>query len=291
MNWLNDFKGRVETGARLADRTHYCLGGPARWMVSPKDADALADVIRRASAQGVATKVLGAGANVLVRDDGFDGVVIRLDEDYFTATSVDGDRVRAGGGADLMALAHTCSKLGLSGLERLAGIPATVGGAIRMNAGGKHGEIADVVERVTLIGPDGVDELANSEIGFGYRSSDVGDRIVASATLQLEHADADVTLERYRSIFREKTRTQPFTFSSAGCVFKNPGGQSAGALIDQAGLKGARHGGAYISDRHANFILAGPGATSADVLHLIDRAREAVSSAFGIDLELEIDVW
>ena len=148
MSWLNGFNGRVDTDVPLAGLTWFNLGGPARWMILPSGTEELQDVVRRAGENGVQAKVLGGGANVLVHDNGFDGVVVRLDEPCFTSVEFDGQRVRAGGGAELMRLAVSCARRGLSGLEGLAGIPGTVGGAVRMNAGGRHGELGDVVEEL-----------------------------------------------------------------------------------------------------------------------------------------------
>ncbi len=292
MNWLNDFRDSIEPNAPLADRTKYRLGGNARWLAAPKSRQDLVRIVRQAAIDEIDVKTLGAGANVLVRDDGFDGIVLRLDQPAFTSIRFDGERVHAGGGADLMGLAQQCARRGLSGLEPMAGIPSTVGGAIRMNAGGRYGEIGNVVDEVCLVDRTGcAHRLARTDLEFGYRSSNIGDGVIVSACFALHACDPLRTVETFKRIWAEKKASQPMAEKSAGCVFKNPPARSAGALIDQAGLKGAAIGGASVSTRHANFIVARPGAKSADVLAVIDRVREVVADRFGVSLELEIDVW
>ncbi len=242
--------------------------------------------------EGLPLKVLGRGANVLVSDDGFDGVVVRLDDPAFGRIHRCGSRLEVGGGVDLTRLTRYCVGRGLSGLEGMAGIPATVGGAIRMNAGGRFGEFGDVVRQVTVLTRDGKREVWGTEqCGFGYRRSSIGDRTVLSADLELREDDPLQVRRRFEDYFAVKRNTQPLGDRSAGCIFKNPGGRSAGALIDQAGLKGLRSGEASVSQRHANFIVADRGATASDVLRLIDLIRERVRAKFDTELEVEIDIW
>ena len=284
--------GRIDCQAPLGDLTWFGLGGGARYLVRPADVGQLGEVLRRALAQGVPVKVLGGGANVLIRDDGFDGVVLRLDDEWFTRVRIEGETVRAGCGVDLMQLVQRCCQLGLAGLEGLAGIPGTVGGAIRMNAGGRHGEIGDVVKTVEVLAPGlGRRTLTREQVGFGYRQTELGDSVVTAVTLGLAGGDPDEVYDRFKTIRQSKKDSQPMGERSAGCIFANPPGDSAGRLIDRAGLKGTRHGGAQVSRRHANFIVADRGATASDVLHLIDLIRETVGKQFGTELELEIDIW
>ncbi len=292
MMWSNDYKDMLESNVPLADKTWFKLGGDARWLACPRTTGDLADICKRAAGDGLSVRALGRGANVLVRDDGFDGLVIRLDAPCFKTIRFDGDKVHVGGGVDLMDLAHQTSRKGLAGLDVLAGIPGSVGGAIRMNAGGRHGQIGDVVVSVTLVDLDGQTQtVAHDALAFDYRSSAVGRRIVVSAILQLRKEDPELTLDRFHRVWTDKKASQPLAEKSAGCIFKNPPGHSAGALIDQAGLKGTRVGNASISDVHANFIVADRATRSSDILTLIDIVRERVHDRFGIDLELEIDVW
>ncbi|MFH0982975.1 MAG: UDP-N-acetylmuramate dehydrogenase [Planctomycetota bacterium] len=292
MNWLNEFAGRIEHDVPLSPLTWFKLGGRARTMYRPADEEQLARMVGRAYGDGVPTRVLGGGANVLIRDDGVDGIVIRLDQPPFRTIEYQGERVTAAGGVDLMRLTLDCVRRGLSGLECLAGIPGTVGGAIRMNAGGKFGVIGDAVSSVRLLTPEGTLETRHAtELDFGYRRSNLGPRIVLSAEFQLRADDPQRVMARYEEIWACKKASQPLSENSAGCVFKNPPGRSAGKLIDQAGLKGESVGAASVSREHANFIITREGATTADVLRLVERIRETVRARFGVELELEIDIW
>lgn len=292
MDWLSEFAGQIEHDAPLAGLTWFGLGGRARHLFHPKTVDDLAAVVARAHEEGTPLRVLGAGANVLIRDDGFAGIVVRLDAPAFTGLDIRGTRVDVGAGADLMKVSKRLSHLGLSGLECMAGIPATVGGAIRMNAGGRFGEFGNVVREITVLRRDGALETWDHErIGFSYRRSAVAEGIVLSARLELTADDPRVCAERYAEYTAYKTSTQPLAANSAGCIFKNPPGESAGALIDRAGLKGARVGGASVSTRHANFIVADPGARAIDVIRLVDCVRDRVRETSHHELEVEIDIW
>lgn len=291
MNWLNEFDRQTDRDVPLADLTWYRLGGRARFLAHPAGSEQLGEILRRAVEHGVPVKILGGGANVLVRDDGFDGLVVRLDDDSFRKVEFDGQEVRAAGGADFMKLVKDCSRRGLAGMEHLAGIPGTVGGAIRMNAGGRDGDISQCVETVEVIDASGRRLLNREQVGFSYRHTDLQECVVTSATFQLRQEDAKQVYARFMEYWRTKKDAQPLAEHSAGCVFTNPPGDSAGRLIDRAGLKGARCGGARVSERHANFIVADEGATAADVVKLIERIRDTVRAEFGTELELEIDIW
>ena len=295
MNWLNGVEGRAERDVPLGRLTWFGLGGRARYVVHPTGAESLGEILRRALESRVPVKILGGGANVLVRDNGFDGVVVRLDDASFGRVVIDGDRVRAGAGADLMKLARRCSRAGLAGWEYLAGIPGTVGGAIRMNAGGRDGDISETVETIDVLACDSpaVDRrvLSKQEVGFGYRRTGLGGSVVTAATFRLRQEDPARVYARFREVLRRKQASQPAADHSAGCIFTNPKGYSAGWLIDRAGLKSTRRGGARVSTQHANFIVADRGATAADVLNLIDLIRETVHERFGTELKLEIDIW
>jgi len=292
MNWWRDFADHVEPDAPLGRLTWFRLGGKARYLYRPREVGELSRFMERARAENLPVKVLGAGANVLIRDDGFDGVVVRLDQEAFRRIKREDSRVAAGAGVDLMNLSRRCSEQGLAGLEGLAGIPASVGGAIRMNAGGRSGEIGDVVSSVTVLSPEGeVEEWLRDRVGFAYRHTDIGEEVVLGAKLQLRADNPSLVRRRYDELFACKQKSQPLADKSAGCIFKNPPGQSAGALIDRAGLKGKNCGAARVSERHANFIVAYKGATASDVLRLIDLVRDRVRLAFATELEVEIDIW
>ncbi len=292
MSWWREFAGRIEHDAPVGRLTWFRLGGRARYAFHPRDADDLAAMLARTRNEAVPVKVLGGGANVLICDDGFDGVVVRLDREVFKTVDRKGSSFDVGAGVDLMPFARRCSEEGFAGIECMAGIPASVGGAVRMNAGGRPGELGAVVQQIDVLYPDGsVETWPHERIGFGYRHSELGDRIVLAARLELVEDDPFRVKRAFDENFQDKQRSQPLSDKSAGCIFKNPAGESAGALIDQAGLKGVSCGRAKVSSRHANFIIARPGATAADVLDLIDLVRERVSERFGTELEVEIDIW
>jgi len=293
MNWWSGFEQICQPDAPLVEHTWYGLGGPARWLFTPRDEDELAALLARCGQCQIPWRILGRGANVLVRDAGVDAAVIKLTHVYWERTQIDPPTVTARAGADLPRLVRTTIDRGLVGLERLAGIPGTIGGATRMNAGGKYGYLGDFLRRVRIVQPDGQRRLyARDELALGYRTSNLNGGVVSEVTLELAAGDRDAAMQRFRAIWTEKYATQPpVSARSAGCIFKNPPGHAAGKLIDEAGLKGTRCGGAEISTRHANFIIAHPGATAGDVLTLIDLARKRVRDQTGVELELEIEIW
>jgi UDP-N-acetylmuramate dehydrogenase len=185
-----------------------------------------------------------------------------------------------------------CAKKGLSGLEPLTGIPGSVGGAVRMNSGGNFGDIGTVVDTVTLMDKNGkIFEKSKPELQFDYRKTNIAARFILEAKLNLIPADPDQITRTIKEIWVYKKNNQPLNTINAGCIFKNPRGMSAGAMIDRTGLKGLQVGGAIVSDKHANFIIAQKGCKSKDVLRLIDLVRDKVAKQFNIELELEIEIW
>lgn len=293
MHWWHEFESRLEHDADLGRLTWFRIGGRAKYLFRPSSVDDLASMISCAKRAEVPLRVLGRGANVLIRDQGFGGVVVRLEAPEFRRFHVNGGgRVEVGAGLDLTRLARTCSVRGLAGLECMAGIPASVGGAVRMNAGGRFGEFGQVVQQITVLRRHGaVEEWDRERVGFSYRHSEVGDSIVLSAVLELREDDPAQTRQRFDEYYEYKMRTQPLADQSAGCIFRNPPNGSAGAMIDQAGLKGHRCGGAHVSERHANFIVADEGASASDVLRVIEAVQARVRHAMGVELDLEIDIW
>jgi len=240
----------------------------------------------------VPVRVLGGGANLLIDDGGVRGAVIKLTGDELARVEFTAERVRAGAAADLSRLVLRCVREGVAGLEGLTGIPGTIGGAVRMNAGGSFGDIGNVVEAVHLMDLDGVPfTRMRGELMFGYRSTNIFARVILGAELRATQDDPHRILNHVKQIWIYKKNTQPLGGRNAGCVFKNPRGLSAGALIDKAGLKGHRVGGAQVSDKHANFIINAPGTRASDVLKLINTIRETVYKKFEVYLELEIEVW
>ena len=276
----------------LAGRTWFGLGGPARWFLQPEDDTQLAEIVHRCHDADVGFRVLGGGSNLLVGDEGVDGAVIQLTEGVFGETRYDAGVVRAGAGVDLGDLIRATIRQELTGLEIVAAIPGTVGGAIRGNAGGRFGEISHRLVSVRIMDRHGdTHDLAREAVEFGYRWSSLRDVLILQGTFELDSAPSRETLRRYQEIWAYKKSVQPFMRGSAGCIFKNPPDRQAGKLIDEAGLKGQSVGGAVVSDRHANFIIANPGATAADVLALAEMIQEQVHAKFGVGLEFEIEIW
>ncbi|HVJ68189.1 MAG TPA: UDP-N-acetylmuramate dehydrogenase [Caulifigura sp.] len=292
MSSLDAFREILRRDESLAPLTWLRIGGPAQYVAEPRSAAELEALLKVCAEEELPLHVLGSGSNVLVRDEGVSGVVLRLTSPEFSRVTIDGTKVRAGGGVLLSHLVVETVGAGLAGLETLVGIPGTLGGAIRGNAGGRSGEIGQFVQSITVLSSNGQKFVRDAEdLKFAYRTSGITDLVILEAELTLTKDDSEEIARRMRKLWIMKKSTQPLSFQSAGCIFKNPRGLSAGALIEQAGLKGTRVGQCEVSDRHGNFIVTYEGATSGDVLRLIDLVRTKVAEKHGIDLELEIQVW
>jgi UDP-N-acetylmuramate dehydrogenase len=289
---LEEFAASVKFHEPLAPFTYLKLGGPADALVQPRSREELAAVVRRCSEQRWPLHVLGGGCNVLVPDEGVRGVVLRLSEPVFTQVEVQGKRVRAGSGAPLSGLISQAARHALAGLETLVGTPGTVGGALHQNAGDRGGDIGQYVRLVEVVDAAGTIHVRQGdELRFAYRTSNLDDPVILAAELELDSDTPDSIVKRMRKAWIHRKGHQPFSFQAAGRIFRNPRGLSADALIEQTGLTGTRVGGAEVSERHANFIIAHPGATARDVLRLIDLIRSRVQERFHVELELEISVW
>ena len=292
MNWYSDFESIVKKDVSLAPLTWFGLGGPAKYLIEPRDAQELSAVVRRLHKENIPLYVLGGGANLLVNDQGVDGAVIRLTAPAFTRVEIVGTQVRVGGGMDVQKLLLQLVKAGLGGLECLAGIPGTVGGELRMNAGGAYGDIGSCVLDITVMDSAGnIHIRRRDDLVFEYRKSNINATFILEATFELEPGNPERLATRMKEIWMYKKSTQPLRDNSAGCIFRNFNGKSAGAIIDQAGLKGLSVGGAQISTQHANFIVAEKGAKAADVLALIDLVKAKVLQKSNIQLETEVVVW
>jgi UDP-N-acetylmuramate dehydrogenase len=284
----------VQADYPLGAATTYRVGGKAEYFVSPRTEDELSEVLRRCDQAGLPVRVLGRGSNVLVRDAGVRGAVIQLDGEGFGRIEVQDEVVRAGAAAPLAKLVAEAARGGLSGVECLVGIPGSVGGAVRMNAGGAFGDIGQTVERVRVMDKPGlVITREQEDLVFGYRTSNITERFILGVELRLVPHQVKVIDRQMKKIWIGKKNSQPMNAASAGCVFKNPRGVSAGLLIDQAGMKGAAEGGVVVSRKHANYIIVKDKETAkaADVERLIERVCKAVEERFKIALELEIQVW
>ena len=273
--------------------TTYKVGGPVEALFKARDLETLKKVIRYLSMEGIPYDALGRGSNLLVTDKGVDGVMILLRDSLAVIKgSADKTRVWAGGGVHLTELLNWCRHNGMSGLEFLAGIPGTVGGAVAMNAGAFGGEVNERIKTVQFVLPGGKQvEMDRSELKFSYRRLHMeAGRLVAKTCFRLDRDAPKAVSDRMRECLRIRKRTQPLEYPNAGSVFKNPPGDFAGRLIEKAGLKGKKIGGAMISERHANFIVNKGGATAKDILMLMDLARLEVKRMAGVNLEPEMRV-
>lgn len=284
-----ELAGDVRMHEPMARHTTFRIGGPADLFIT---CDTLADLSVALGAcrdAGIDWTVVGRGSNLLVADEGYRGAVIVLGRE-FMAHSVEGDEIKAGAACILAYVVRDAFSRGLGGMEFAVGIPGTVGGALAMNAGTRGAWMQSVVESVTIYVPgSGLDRVRGSRIDWGYRTSGLPERgIIVETVLQLEYADKTrIRAEMERSLSRRKA-SQPLGVPSAGSVFRNPEGDSAGRLIEAAGLKGTRLGGARISEVHANFIVNEGGATAADVVGLIRKTQMTVRDTYGIELTPEI---
>ena len=292
MSRFNGFEKIVREGELLAMHTWFQLGGPAEHFAEPRDPEQLVALIGRCRQDDVPVRLLGSGSNILVRDPGVPGMVIRLSEPAFCAIKVEGCLIRAGGGARLGQVVTTAVREGLAGLESLVAIPGTVGGALHGNAGTHSTDIGQWTAQATVVTYNG-DVLVRhrDDLVFSYRESSLDELVILEAKFELEEDDPRELAKQLQKQWIVRKANQPMGHQSAGCVFKNPGGASAGELIERAGLKGTRIGGAVVSDRHANFIIAEHDCSSSDVLRLIDMVRDQVEDRLGVELELELEIW
>ena len=288
---LSDPDGSILRDEPLSRHTTWRIGGPARFFCRVRSEAGLAASLAAASENGLPLALIGMGSNVLVADEGFPGYVLRLEGDFLRVT-IEGDRVTAGGGVALGGVCAVAARAGLSGIEAISGIPSSIGGAVRINAGAYGGEIFQVLESVRLVGRDGAArETAASGIPHGYRWTRLVEtrEIVAAAVLRLRPAPREEIAAKTRSVAESRRGALP-SEPNAGSVFKNPEGDFAGRLIEACGLKGERRGGALVSERHANVIVNTGSARASEVLALMRVMRDAVRARFGVTLMPEVEL-
>lgn len=272
--------------------TWFQIGGPALYFAEPETVEQLSEMLVWAAEENLPVKVLGSGSNILVRDEGLHALVVSLAHHHFKKIKVDGVQIVAGGGAKLGRVVTTAVHAGLSGMEELVAIPGTIGGALRGNAGTTKNDIGQWTKLVSVMTESGqIVEHIGEDILFDYRKSSIDEPIIIKATFQFEEDDPHQLAKRMQKMWIVRKSKQPMGHQCAGCIFKNPSGLHAGELIDNSGLKGTRIGGATVSDRHANFIIAEAECTASDVLRLIDLVREQVEQRMGVELEQEIEIW
>ena len=282
-------KGSFLKDEAMAKHTSYGIGGPAKAYITPRDKDDLSQILQFANQHGIATFFVGSGSNLLVADEGIDGLVITLGKSL-KHLEITGATVFAESGVMLGKMVKECIGLNLSGVESMIGVPGTLGGALVMNAGAFGGEISNYLKHVTVMKMDGQEkQYQPGDISFSYRHSTFpDDEIVISAEFELIQSDKETVQEKRAVASGGRKATQPLRFRSAGSVFKNPKEGAAGYYIDQAGLKGTKVGDAEISPIHANFFVNHGKAKASDVVALIRLARETVHDKFGIMMDLEV---
>ena len=280
---------RIRFKEPLAKHTYFGIGGEATAYIEVSTTDELSALAHFHRQWDVPIAIIGRGSNLLVSDTGFKGISVRLIGEL-AKSEVDGNTVSVGAGVSLPRLSKTMSRQGLSGVEFALGIPGSVGGALIMNAGAWGSSFGDVVTNVTVMDDTGeLVNLTHAEAAFEYRHSGLDAYFcVTGATIKLEPGDADTITERMQAFYKQKVETQPFAEENAGCMFKNPPGDSAGRLIDISGLKGYRIGGAEVSTVHGNFILNIDNATATDVLELVAYIQQQVREKTGISLQTEV---
>lgn len=276
----------------IANYTWFRLGGPAQYFAEPTSSDELVGLVQRCREHNLPARILGGGSNVLLRDEGVPGLVIHLAAPAFSEIRVTGRAIAAGGGAKLGHVISTAVREGLAGLEPLVGIPGTVGGALRLNAGANGGDIGQRTRLATVLTRGGeIVVHERNDLRFAYRQSSLDELVILGAEFELDKEDSQALTKRMQKLWIVKKAGQPQGGLNMGCVFKDVGGISAASLIEQAGLKSAQVGFATVSEVNANFIIAHPGAKASDVIELIDHLRNGVAERLGVALETELQIW
>ncbi|HIX16411.1 MAG TPA: UDP-N-acetylmuramate dehydrogenase [Candidatus Hungatella pullicola] len=287
-------KENVKTEEAMKNHTTFRVGGPAAYYVSPSNAAELGEVIRLCREEGISWFVLGNGSNLLVGDQGFDGVILSMTEGFsWCEADPETGRIRAGSGTILGTIARAAMEASLTGLEFASGIPGTLGGAVVMNAGAYGAEMCQVLEWVKVMTQEGEEKiLACEELELGYRTSCILRKgyIVTEASLKLAKGDREEILTVMRDLAARRKAKQPLEYPSAGSTFKRPEGYFAGKLIDEAGLRGFCVGGAQVSEKHCGFVINRNQASASDIMELCRQVRERVRERFGVELEMEVKV-
>lgn len=277
----------------MSAHTSFKIGGPAKAIILPETIDELREALNLCKQENETYHVMGNGSNILVEDSGVDAVVVKI-SDNFSHISIEGEEIIAEAGVLLSKLARVAKKNALQGLEFASGIPGTLGGAIFMNAGAYGGEMKDLVQWVEVLTEDGlIKRLDNASMAFGYRKSIICEKkwIVLRCALKLTKGDVRVIEEITTELTKKRVEKQPLDIPSAGSTFKRPEGYFAGKLIEDAGLRGLRHGDAQVSDKHCGFIVNVGQATCGEVLDLIQVVQKVVKDTFDVNLEREIRIF
>ena len=292
MNWWKGLKGKVRLSVPLKAHTTFKIGGPAEFFITPQDTRDLKFLLNLLKRYKIPFLVIGAGSNILVGDKGVKSAVLRLNSACFKKIEFKNNRIEVGSGVLLNQVLMFAKEHGLSGMEFLVGIPGTLGGALIMNAGVQVKSLSDLVENVTVMDYNGkIKTLNKRDIKFEYRKSNLAKYIILSVCLRLARKDRQEIKDSIKKYISYRKLTQDLGWPSAGCIFKNPPGYSAGQLIDLCGLKGQRLGDARISLKHANFIVNLKNAKAREVAKLMGLIVNKVKDKFNITLKPEIKVW
>ncbi|MDF1525844.1 MAG: UDP-N-acetylmuramate dehydrogenase [bacterium] len=285
------FLGDLRESEPLSRHLYLKTGGPAALFAIPESTEDILELMEFLKLEGIPWVLLGGGTNVVFANGGYPGCVVRLGR-RFARMKVEADSILlTGAAATLTGAMETSAAHGLAGMECLAGIPGTVGGAVTMNAGTREGEISDVIREVRVFDGEDIHWLPAEKLGFSYRSSSLPEtHVILEARLGLALSTEEEVRSRIHVLKQKRTETQPSGLPSAGCWFKNPAGDSAGRLIDEAGMKGIRVGNAQVSEVHANFFVNLGGATTSDFLTLAEKVRGTVHKRFGVMLQEEVRV-
>ncbi len=281
------FRGHVAVAEPLRKYTSFRIGGPADFYLEPVDKFDLIEIVRYFRKLDYRFMIIGKGSNLLISDSGFRGAAINLEEGLGKVRT-ESDLIVADAGVRLGKFVDYCIQQEKSGVEMLAGIPGTIGGAVIMNAGAYGGEISDHLVEVEIYRDDAIKKIDKAEAGFSYRKSGFGRDVVLNASFKLPQGSLSQLLQRRRELLLKRNQSQPLNLPNSGSMFKNPQGTFAAKLVEEAGLKGKQIGGAQISERHGNFIVNEGGAKASDVLDLVKLARKKVMEKSGIKLELEV---
>lgn len=284
--------GEIRVEEPMANHTTWRIGGPADILVSPAEQADVETIVRYAGEKKIPLTVIGNGSNILVRDRGIRGIVLKITRGL-NKVDVNGLTIRAGAGAFLPVLAKKAAEHGLTGLEFAAGIPGTVGGAVAMNAGANGQSISDVVQEVKAITPEGSSRvITGPDLKFRYRGSVLltEPMVIVEVLMALQKGEREDVCRRMEELLARRKAAQPLDIPNAGSVFTNPPGLAAGRLIEEAGGKGMQAGNARVSEKHANFIVNTGGATASDVTELIKQVQELVYQKHRIQLQMEVRV-
>jgi UDP-N-acetylmuramate dehydrogenase len=290
-----DFNGLehiVRRKESLSTFTGLRFGGICEYFAEPTSEAELTELVKSCNAQEVPIRVLGGGSNLIVCSDVVQGMVIHLSAAAFCHIEVVGSTIKSGGGAALVQLISTAAREGLEGLEQLAGIPGTVGGAVRTNAGTNSGDIGQRTTSVTVLTRGGdLETRGRDELRFSYRKSSLNDLVVLAAEFELQQADANEITRKMQTLWIVNKGQQPLGRERSLCMFQDHGGVKASSLIEQAGLKGFKQGGVTISDSHANYMIVDEGATCADALGILTHIQAEVDSQLGVSIKKQIEIW